>query len=468
MSSTEFTQAESLHRLVKLAIDSGTAKSIAEAQAMFAGYRIAFAIDSETARKTHQQAVLLTGIALARRVFLGGVAVQGALDVPLTAPLPLGKTLGDAANYLGATIAESAASTPLVTIGGPPSGRTDRFHIRTECAGWRAGVVPGYSESRLLGADAIGPASMLAAGLAVNEAFSYVSTQSQTAGRRGRGLSLWSPSLTTEWTAPDPSEPELTYLPSRLWILGLGHLGQAYLWGLGLLEYPDPSELHLVLQDVDVITPSTESTSVLSEARLIGRKKTRAMAAWAESRGFSTAIHERLFEGTFRRQPSEPAVALCGLDNALGRRCLDEVGFDLVVEAGLGRGYRDFRTIRLHSLPGSRTAAELWPATTHAGEDLTDRPAYTRMLEQGLLDQCGMTLLAGRAVGAPFVGAVAASLALSEVLRFLHGGVLHQLVDLDLQSIEQRTVVRNPRDFHDLNPGFVISRRSSINAIEAA
>src|SRR3712207_8593817 len=53
-------------------------------------------------------------------------------------------------------------------------------------------------------------------------------------------------------------------------------------------------------------------------------------------------------------------------------------------------------------------------------------------------DLCGMTLLAGRAVGAPFVGAAAATLALAEVLRLLHGGPVHQLIDLDLLSPDQQ------------------------------
>src|SRR3546814_8092225 len=82
----------------------------------------------------------------------------------------------------------------------------------------------------------------------------------------------------------------------------------------------------LVLQDVDSITVSTESTSIMTDATLIGVKKTRAMAEWAERRGFQTSIQERLFDADFRRRPDEPAVALCGLANAAGRRALDQVG----------------------------------------------------------------------------------------------------------------------------------------------
>jgi hypothetical protein len=40
-------------------------------------------------------------------------------------------------------------------------------------------------------------------------------------------------------------------------------------------------------------------------------------------------------------------------------------------------------------------------------------------------------------------------------LRLLHGGMLHQLIDLDLQSCEQRTLVRQPQHFDSFNPGYV-------------
>ena len=259
-----------------------------------------------------------------------------------------------------------------------------------------------------------------------------------------------------DWLGPAADEPELRLLPSRLWLIGLGHLGQAYLWALGLLPYAEPAQLRLLLQDVDIITPSTESTSILSDATLIGQKKTRAMAAWAERRGFWTAIHERLFDKDFMRGPDEPAVALCGLDNGIGRQALDQVGFDFIVEAGLGRGYRDFRAIRLHTLPASRSAAHIWGAGG-AVDEVEDRPAYAGMLLRGELDRCGVTLLAGKAVGAPFVGAVAAALAIAEVLRLLHGGAIHELIDLDLKAPEYRSTVLTQNDFSNLNPGFLLA-----------
>jgi hypothetical protein len=451
---TAFTAADKLHRLVKHALDSGAAASIAEAEALFAGYRLALRIGEEAARDRHHQAALLTAIALARRVFLGGVSVSPLPDTPLLAPLPLGTTLAQAVTALGGSITEPAAGMPVIEIGGTPSARRAPFHVRAVFAGWRGGIVPAPAEAAPVPAPVMALAPMLAAALAVNEAFLYVSGHAGIAGRRMVGLSLWDPAPASDWLAGAGNEPALSLLPARLWLIGLGHLGQAYLWALGLLPFARPQDLSLVLQDIDIITPSTESTSVLSDATLIDVKKTRAMAVWAERRGFTTAIHERLFDASFRRQDDEPTIGLCGLDNGAGRQALDQVGFDFVVEAGLGRGHRDFRAIRLHTLPASRPASQIWRGA-QASDQVEDRPAYKGMLTSGALDRCGVTLLAGKAVGAPFVGAVAATLAVSEVLRLLQGGAVHELLDIDLKAPEYRNAVLTHQDFSALNPGYV-------------
>jgi hypothetical protein len=450
-----FTPAESLHRLIKEALDSGAAASLGEANSMFRSFRVCFSITAAEATDAQHQAALLTGVALARRVFLGGVRVSGPLGAPLAVPLPLGETLGDAVATLGGFIGKENAGEPLIAIGGPAQVHSSSFHIRTAWAGWRGGILPVHAESAPAAAPVMALAPMLSAALAVNEAFLYTRSANSAFGRRAVGLSLWDPSPEVHWMEASDDEPELSYLPSRLWLIGLGHLGQAYLWGLGLLPYPEAKALSLTLQDVDRITPSTESTSILSEASLVGQKKTRAMAFWAERRGFSTTIHERLFGADFHRQAEEPAVALCGLDNSLGRRSLDCVGFDLVIEAGLGRGYQDFRTMRLHTLPGPRPADVIWKTSDKEEENVEDRPGYQSLLIDGTLDRCGVTLLAGRGVGAPFVGATAACLALSEILRILHGGAAHQVIDLDLQGVEHRSAVRHPQSFNKLNPGYV-------------
>lgn len=456
-----FTPADEMHRLAKRAMDNGTAASRQEAEALLRGYRIALSIGPDEAMDRHHQAALLTTIELGRRVFLGGVTVEGCLDVPLAVPLASEPTLRHAVAAAGGKPAPAPASIPHISIGGPAKKRTDGFSIRIVFDGWRGGIVPGHADGPdrgKIGPMALSP--MLAAALAINESFLHVSGDSPFAGKRSTGLDLWNLSRSADWMSSDERAPDLRYLPSNLWLIGLGHLGQAYLWGLGLLPYASDAKVGLVLQDVDVITPSTESTSILSDSTMHGRKKTRITAAWAEQRGFETAITERLFDETCHRHRDEPAIALCGLDNAVGRRALDQVGFDFVVEAGLGRGHQDFRSLLIHTLPGEIPASALWTEEGETAQTAADAAAYRKMLDEGSLDRCGVTLLAGKAVGAPFVGAVAATMVLSEVLRLLHGGRLHRLVDMNLVDLAYFHAVPQLRDFSAFNPGFITAEGS--------
>lgn len=171
------------------------------------------------------------------------------------------------------------------------------------------------------------------------------------AGKRTSGLSLWNPGK--NWTEDDASEPRLSYLPSRLWLIGLGNLGQALSWLLACLPYSDRSKVELVLQDFDRIAESNDSTSLLSSPDLVGHKKTRAISRWLDAVGFSTTLEERHFGPWTVRGPHDPGVALCGVDNAVARSVLDKPGFDLVIEAGLGTGPNGFRNFSMHTFPSS-------------------------------------------------------------------------------------------------------------------
>lgn len=449
-----FTSADTMHRLAKRAMDNGSASSREEAEALLRGYRIAIAVDDAAATDRNHQTAVLAAVALGRRVFLGGVTVAGNLDVPLVAPLPLGRTLGEAVIALGGAPGNTPASVPILRVGDDPGDRVPGFCVRLAFAGWRGGIVPNDADGVAGDAgETMALAPMLAAALGINEAFLHLSGEMPSAGRRCVGLSLWD-LADTDWLDARAPDPALRYLPTRLWLIGLGHLGQAFLFALGLLPYQSASDLHLLLQDDDIVTPSTESTSILTDAAMIGRKKTRMMAAWAERRGFDATITERLFDKDTRRQQHEPAIALCGLDNAAGRRQLDVAGFDFVAEAGLGRGHADFRSMLIHTLPGDAPAAKLWESV-EAGGGAIEAAAYRKMLEDGSLDRCGVTLLAGKAVGAPFVGATAATIVIAEVLRLLHGAPVNRLVELNLINPDHRRTAPQRNDFSGLNPGFV-------------
>lgn len=446
---------DELHRLVKLAMDTGEAESIEHALRIFSGYRIGVAVGPEIATSATHQAALFTFLRLASRVFLGGIDVMVSVDAPrlLSGNLSIDKAIALA----GARRVKSLEPhVPAVRIGTVSLPHSASFAARAVFSGWRAGVVPAHAEPPFAFEAEFPLSGALAAALAVSEAFLFVRQDVPEAGFRELGLSLWRPDAVDDWWKPDNDGPALAYLPSKLWLIGLGHLGQAYLWGLSILPYARPEEVELVLQDIDAVTASTLSTSILSDESIVGERKTRAMAKVVEARGFKTAIIERRFDESLRISPDDPQVALFGVDNALARRALGDAGFKLVVEAGLGSGAKDFRAIRVHTFPGAKGPRDLW-APGAKREIITEAPAYGDLKSRGL-DQCGVTLLAGRAVGAPFVGMTAATICLSEILRLLHDGQLFSVHELDLKVPASRACVQRSMKLAEFNPGFTAAQ----------
>lgn len=443
--------ADRLNRLVKLAIDTGEAETIEEAQRLFSGYRLAVSVGAAVANSPTHQAALLTIVNTGRRSLLGGIEVAGIADAPLLVPLAPYRTLEEAVTGLGGKVVNSVQQdAPLIVVGDGAAEAGRRFAVRTTFEGWAGGVVPLQADAmRLDERREFVPSGVVAGALAVAEAFQYLRGSQPAAGRRITGLSLWRPEL--DWREGDPAGPDISRLPSALWLIGLGNLGQAYLWTLGLLPYADAGDVQLVLQDFDLLAESNDSTSLLTQQALIGQHKTRAMAQWAERRGFKTAIVERRFTADFRVGANDPVVALCGVDNALARAALEDVGFGRIVEAGLGGGISDFLGFRTHVFPGARKAREIWRGGAADTSVRIDLPAYRSLAATGA-DRCGLTQLAGRTVGAPFVGAIAGAAVIAELLRMVNGAHGYDLLDGHLKDLGHRTVIR-AQELSPFNPG---------------
>ncbi|NML05952.1 hypothetical protein [Sphingomonas sp. G-3-2-10] len=442
---------DDLNRTAKLFIDSGAAASVDEAVAKLGTFTMHLTIDAGSAASPTYQAALLTALNCGLRSLLGGVTVDGALDAPLVIPVTGGATLGDAVIELGGVIAPCPLNAPLVVIGGEATADPAKFAIRTTCDGWRGGIVP-LTDVGLTMRTEFTVSGALAGALAVAEVFAHLNGEAM-AGHRSVGLSLWQLDPDSSWLLPHDDEPMIVDLPSDFWLIGLGHLGQAYLWAIGLLPYADPGDVRLFLQDVDRAGKSTKSTSLLTRATDERRLKTRICSDWAEQRGFDTAIIERRFDDDFRRSANEPGLALCGVDNPDARRILDEAGFAMVLEAGLGNGAEDFRLIRVHSFPAVKRSAEIWPAVAQAGNaddridraaTLKGRPAYVDLRDKGDIDECGLTRLADVAVGAPFVGVTAAAIVVAQAVRAVTGGPRVTVANVDLRSIDYRSALTAP------------------------
>ena len=455
---------DELHRTTKLELDEGRARTIDEANDIVASYVLQINVGRGVSESETRQAMLLTAVNVASRAFLGGVRVRLHENGPMGVGWAKGMDMTTAVGTYGGEIVESLdCEHPTLVIGNVDEQSIGSVILYLTWEGWSGGVVV-ETKDRLAESVEFPLTGILAASLGVAEAFQNLRGNA-VAGRRSTGLSLWEPQC--DWRdEPAYGEPCL-YLPKRLWLIGLGHLGQAYAWVLGLLPYEDHSDVDLVLQDCDSIVKANRSTGMLSDDSSIGHRKTRVVAARLEALGFNTAITERLFDSATRRRVDEPSVALVGVDDPAPRRLLEGAGFDLIVDAGLGGGPKNYLDILMHSFPSGTKAATAWPERfVQSASLVVDQPAYqdlhqrvsrTTDLTEGEI-RCGIIEVAGTSAGAAFVGCVAAAFVLSEVLRALAGGPRFEVLGVSLRSPHIPQVSNNTCERSPANPGFVRAR----------
>ncbi|KRB79047.1 hypothetical protein ASE07_04990 [Noviherbaspirillum sp. Root189] len=409
---------------MKLLVDSGEATTMDEAIATFSQYGVRVVLGADVAESPALQIIALTVINTAARSFQGNVQICGTRDIELVVHGFEGIQLSDFSTWAGVhSNSTQSGSWPEIYIGTVAGGVGN-----SKLAPWAVGWSFGIGGKATSDADAFVPACVAAGALAVSEAFSILRGDSPYAGRRAMCFSLWS----MKADLAQPSAGTLASLDRGLWLIGLGHLGQAYCWTLGLMR--QQHAIQLVLQDIDIVTESTLTTSVLSGASDLKRMKTRTVAAWMERRGFGTRIVERRFDAATHVAATEPMTALFGVDNPSARRICEGAGFSTVLDAGLGSGYSDFRALRVRGFPGTSSAARIWAGNVVSGPKPL-APAYQALVTKGA-DPCGVTTLATRSVGAPFVGCYAAAMLVAELMRRRAGEAGHNVIDLSLRNPE--------------------------------
>ncbi len=393
-----------ISRISKAIVDKGDG-TFPEAEAALLAQRLEVRVAAAQAREPAAQAAVLTAVLTGARCFPGGVSVGGAVDVPLVLPVPVaGRTLREAAVELGAS-PTTVAGARSVLVGDLP--RADGWGVHAWWDGWIAGVEPSAS-SVTVGDGALALVGAAAGALAVGAAF-RAARGDLSAGRAAERTSLWCPG---DLDQPGPSR---FYLPDALWMIGLGNLGQAYLWALSLLPYADPTALALVLQDEDVVKEENWGTSVLVRHREYGALKTRLAEAWALRRGFRVRRVDRWLDAATILRDADPPMALSGLDRIEARRLLAGPGFERVVDCGLGATAEDYDKYRVTvydpefgAIPHLRGQADASPRARNLALDAYD--------EEGVAG-CGAAELAGASVAVPFVSAFVATLAVAQAIR---------------------------------------------------
>lgn len=438
-----------ISRISKLSIDRDQADP-AEVLARRKAYALTLCCGDDVAASYTLQLAVLTAAATASRCFPGAVRVAISPDLA-AAPLLLWPWLrlsfGQAIiDILGPqSVNPSATPTPrALAFGNAPAGRGA---LRVTFDGWIGLVGPAQSVGRLPERQYFPTAGVLAASLAVSELFLSFADISLEATRRPVGLSLWRPDL--DITNPEALGIQVQYLPQSLWALGLGHLGNAYLWSLATLPYVDPKAVEFALFDFDKVVKDNVETGVLFASGFINRFKAHACGQWLGEHGFEQPrLVERRFDTTFKLQDGEPKLALCGFDTNPARRDMKDAGFLRVIESGLGGTVNNFDTISFHTLPNPRGVDELWPDLRKEDEGKMEaeqeRMASNNAGYQKLAgDVCGRRDLAGKSVAVPFVGTTAASLVIAEAVKLFHDGPAYHDMRLSLGNLGRNHMLRN-------------------------
>ncbi len=359
------------------------------------------------------QAALLTVINTGKRCFKGGVTVALKGDTKSLINWPGNLTLNQIAAELGATLIASDNIAPA-TVNIALGDVSNNDDWRVLCNAWTGGVIPpGLTAPTLEGSRDFPLGGILAGALAVGLSFLKTAGFDPSIGSEISGISLWRPDL--YWANAEAQGPVPKEFPSKLWILGLGHLGQAYSWCLGLLPFEKPKDLLVKLQDTDKAVIGNIDSGLLTEDKnnLIGSYKTRIVSDWLEKRGISTRVVERWYDDQYFKQQDDPGILLSGLDDVRVRRMIKTNEFKLVLDAGLGVGL-NFDLIRLHMFPNvNKTPSELWENS----KEKDSTPAFKKLSEKIL--RCGVSM----GVASSFTGCASGCMVLSEILRSYSGGI---------------------------------------------
>jgi len=418
--------------------------SIEEAQEMLQTFRVRFICNEEISKSIPLQAAFLTAVNSATRAFLGGVFFDIPSDIPCLLPWPDKSTLNDIAISFGALRTEQAMPDILTLSFGSP-GNIDENIVQVVADDWTGGVLVDGNSSPFDSKGNIPLGGIFAGGLAVELAFLKTSKAQPDALNRSTGISLWEPGA--NWLTAGMPKQTNTVLPEELWVLGLGHLGQAYLWAIGLLPYESPDAVNIYLQDYDRIALANVSAGLLCSKEDINRYKTRVSSEWLERRKFKTTIVERPFDINTEAGEKEPKIALCGFDNAESRMLLENANFQFVVEAGLGDSSNNFDKILMHTFPSKKHSAEdIWK---DAKENAARKEKLAERIGRNIKTVCGVQadILAGKAISVSFVGACAAALVIAEVIKAYNFGMKSDLIALQLRALKNKQVFNSEHKY---------------------
>jgi len=333
--------------------------------------------------------------AVTSRQFLGHVVVHGVSNLALPAPAALGPRCVLAREY-----APSGRTVISLGLGGPAA----RGGMWGDARG--AEIRLG---GRCSGSEPAHPAAVFA--LAGYLGFAALATQA--------GIPPFRADLCVDCLELGPL-PDAQLPDDGLAVLGLGHLGQAYLALLYFLRRNMHGALRLHVLDKDAFGPENRATQILfDDDSMAGQGKAHALATKFQRSGWTVEAHQAELTWESTRSAGEPRVALLGFDNHDARRMALAAGYDWVVDAGLRDSFTE-PIVTWHSVPGGGAHVNMFPRSPAAREALALTGAFFEEL-RATPGGCGWLTFEAVTASAPSMGLAAAAYVWRELLQYLAG-----------------------------------------------
>ncbi|MDN5215576.1 ThiF family adenylyltransferase [Fulvivirgaceae bacterium BMA12] len=377
------------------------------------------------------QAAFLTALNAGKRSFLGGVYCSLPEDVPNLLQINAGSfnelaTLygglpGDLLDYIG----------NFEILFGLPAVRKNSLEVVMN--GWQAGV-NFYGSKRIKlspKSNNVTLGGVAAAALGLFHAFDATFQLMDIPHNTSTGFSLWD--LNSEvWHKEKSEGPSKLNLPRQFWSVGLGHLGQAYLWTLALLPFDGRSCL-VSLQDFDIVEEENIGAQVLSTEDHIGLPKARVCSTFLSNLGFKTQIIEKpfLLEDQKAEWSSDYKILLNGVDNISTRTSVLSDRFSLFLDGATNGKLELFDSFTLRNFAKlSKKPEEVWKEK-HQSENILHRKLFERVE-----NEFGCGQLINKGISTPFVGLFGASLVVAELLRSLNKGLSYSSISGQMRNLE--------------------------------
>jgi len=214
----------------------------------------------------------------------------------------------------------------------------------------------------------------------------------------------------------------------ELAILGLGHLGNAYLALLYFMTRRHGNRPKLFLldrgKDGGRLEKANWKTHILLDetADWEGLLKTDVISAHLETLGLPADTDSQTLNWGWKKPATHPQLALMGFDSFDTRRMAIDGGYDWLIDAGIGLRF-DCPRITWHSLPPDNQLGKRLFNDGTASKNL--KISSDSLLAKSLddpQDPCGwVTSFHGISAAAPSMGIVAAAYAWPEILKVWAG-----------------------------------------------